>query len=117
LTGINKTKFRKSGWEDLQLPGKTPPDGWIEANAATAVWKPDMYPKNCLPIWSADVKVPDPDEVTATLLKCLLWAQADPETPEFMIQGRRDFYNKNILSFPKDRALLKRFVPIGSLAL
>ena len=87
-------------------------NGWN----ALVVHTDKTYPKNCLHVWSDDVEVPDPEEVTATLLKCLLWAQADPETPEFMIQGRRDFYDGNILNGPKNRLLLRKFVPTGSLS-
>ena len=86
-------------------------NGWN----ALVVHTDKTYPKNCLHVWSDDVEVPDPEEVTATLLKCLLWAQADPETPEFMIQGRRDFYNRNILNGPRSRSLLDRLVPTGVL--
>jgi hypothetical protein len=86
-------------------------NGWN----ALVVHTDNTYPKNCLHVWSDDVEVPDPEEVTATLLKCLLWAQADPETPEFMIQGRRDFYNGNILNGPRSRSLLDRLVPTGVL--
>lgn len=106
ITGPKKTKkMTESGWAALEF----------EQPDSDETWDPeDAYPNNCMSRWTDDVFVPSPDAVTQTLLHCLLWAQTDPETPEFMLDGRGAFYERQFLGSQDPMTLFRTFTPSGA---
>jgi len=100
-----KNTMTESGWAAVEFDN-TSSDG---------TWDPEHgYPNNCMFRWTDDVTVPRPEAVTKTLLHCLLWAQTDPETPEFMLDGRVIFYERQFLGGQDPMTLFRRFTPSGA---